>query len=245
MTPKTGTNPQSDYNDLGTMQAIVIAGDPDEKDTLSYVLRKAGLAVATSADLARVLAKWSDHPADLIVAAPDPSTQPLGLVETVRQTTQTALIVILERTPERTICELLQRGADLVMERPVSPQLLSAQVQALMRRTGGIPSFMLPPLDLEELHLDTSARSVTVAGQERRLTQLEFRLLYVLMTHRGQVIPTEVLVERVWGYGGEGNRDLVRGLVSRLRHKIGDSPDQPGLIETLPGVGYRFASDEL
>jgi DNA-binding response OmpR family regulator len=227
------------------MQAIVIAEDPDEKDNLSYVLRKAGLAVASSADLTRVLARWSDHPADLVLAALGPSGQPQQVVENVRQTTQTSLVLILDRTPERTICELLQRGADLVLERPVSPQMLAAQVQALMRRAGGIPSFVLPTLDLEQIHLDPSTRSVTVAGQTRRLTQLEFRLLYVLMTHRGQVIPTEVLVERVWGYGGEGNRDLVRGLVSRLRHKIDDSPDQPGLIETLPGLGYRFASDEL
>jgi DNA-binding response OmpR family regulator len=227
------------------MQAIVIAEDPEEKDNLSYVLRKAGLAVASSSDLARVLAKWSDHPADLVLAALGPDAQPLQLVETVRQTTQTSLVLILERTPERTVCELLQGGADLVLERPVSPQMLAAQVQAVMRRAGGIPSFVLPSLDLEELHLDTSTRSVTVSGQERRLTQLEFRLLYVLMTHRGQVIPTEVLVERVWGYSGEGSRELVRGLVSRLRHKIGDSPDQPGLIETLPGVGYRFVTDEI
>lgn len=227
------------------MQAIVIAADPDEKDTLSYVLRKAGLAVASSADLNRFLAKWSDHPADLILVALAPEAEPLPVVETVRNATQTSLILILERTLERTLCQLLQRGADLVLERPVSPQVLAAQAQAVMRRAGGVPSFMLSSLELEQIRLDPSTRTVTVSGQERRLTQLEFRLLYVLMTHRGQVIPTEVLVERVWGYAGEGNRDLVRGLVSRLRAKIGDSPDQPGLIETLSGVGYRFAADEL
>ncbi len=227
------------------MQAIVIAADPDEKDTLTYVLRKAGLAVASSADLKRVLGKWSDHPADLILVALEPEAEPLQAVETVRNTTQTSLILIAERLPEHTLCRLLQSGADLVLERPVSPQLLAAQVQALLRRAGGIPSFMLPSLELEQIRLDPSTRAVTVSGQERRLTQLEFRLLYVLMTHRGQVIPTEALVERVWGYAGEGNRDLVRGLVSRLRAKIGDSPDQPGLIETLTGVGYRFAADEL
>jgi two-component system response regulator MtrA len=54
-------------------------------------------------------------------------------------------------------------------------------------------------------------------------------------------LPTEVIVERVWGYSGEGNRELVRGLISRLRHKIEHNPNQPRLIETLPGIGYRFS----
>jgi DNA-binding response OmpR family regulator len=64
------------------------------------------------------------------------------------------------------------------------------------------------------------------------------------MTNRGQVIPTDVIVERVWGYAGEGERDLVRGLVSRLRRKMEPNPDQPRYIETVQGVGYRFIVEE-
>jgi DNA-binding response OmpR family regulator len=93
--------------------------------------------------------------------------------------------------------------------------------------------------------LDPATRTIEVAGQQpHRLTQLEFRLLFVLMTNRGQVIPTDVIVERVWGYAGQGERDLVRGLVSRLRRKMEPNPDQPRYIETVQGVGYRFIADE-
>ena len=108
-------------------------------------------------------------------------------------------------------------------------------------RSGAVPTFVLPRLDLERIALDPAARTVAVAGREaRRLTQLEFRLLYVLMTNREQVIPTGVIVERVWGFSGEGDRDLVRGLVSRLRRKIELDPENPCFVQTVSGAGYMF-----
>ena len=60
------------------------------------------------------------------------------------------------------------------------------------------------------------------------------------MTHVGQIIPTEQIVENVWGYAGEGNRELVRGLVQRLRSKVETDPRQPQYIITEVGIGYSF-----
>jgi DNA-binding response OmpR family regulator len=89
--------------------------------------------------------------------------------------------------------------------------------------------------------LDPSSRTVRVEeGDSKKLTQLEFRLLYTLMTHPGQIIPTENIVEHVWGYNGEGNRDLVRGLVQRLRSKIELDKRNPQYILTAKGIGYYF-----
>ena len=65
-------------------------------------------------------------------------------------------------------------------------------------------------------------------------------MLHTLMLHHGQVLPAETLVENVWGYGGEGERDLVRGLVSRLRAKIEPHPHEPQYVLTVPSVGYVF-----
>jgi DNA-binding response OmpR family regulator len=64
------------------------------------------------------------------------------------------------------------------------------------------------------------------------------------MTHRGQVLPAEIIVERVWGYSGRGDKELVRGLVSRLRSKIEPDPRSPQYIRTVPGVGYSFDPDD-
>jgi DNA-binding response OmpR family regulator len=227
------------------MQAIIIATDQDEKELLTFMLRRAGLAVASSSDLQRVLKNWHDHPADLILVALAENLDPVKAVDAVRAITQVPLLMMVESIGERTLCHLLQKGADVLLERPVSPQVLTAHVQALMRRSASIPGFVLPTLELEEIILDPSTRTVITAGKEpRRLTQLEFRLLYTLMTNRGQVIPVDVIVERVWGYTGEGNRDLVRGLISRLRHKIEPDPESAHFLETIPGVGYRFKVEE-
>ncbi len=65
-------------------------------------------------------------------------------------------------------------------------------------------------------------------------------MLYTLMMHAGQVLPTETLVEHVWGYSGRGDRDLVRGLVKRLRSKVEPDPKNPIYIFTVPGVGYKL-----
>lgn len=228
------------------MQAIVISEDEDERDVLIYILRKAGLAVASSASLERVLKNWTDHPADLLVLSAEGSSQLLEAIEDVRTMAHVPVIFILEQLTERLYCDLLDRGADVVLKRPVSPKVISSHVMAIMRRASTIPSFVFPTLNLEEISLDPSTRTVKVSGKEPcRLTQLEFRLLYTLMTNRGQAIPLEVIVERVWGYSGKGNQDLVRGLISRLRRKIEPESGDQKFLETISGVGYRFIVDDI
>lgn len=227
------------------MQAIVVGTDEEEKDVLVYILRNLGFSVAASSELKRMLDRWTDHPADLLVVALGAGEDPLSAVGLVRRETPVPLLMILEQSPEKTFCDLLRDGADVVLQRPVSPRVFGAYAQVLVRRADHLPSFVVPPLELADIALDPSDRSVTVAGGDpRRLTQLEFSLLYLLMTNRGHVIPVDVIVERVWGYTGEGNRDLVRGLISRLRHKIERGLEPGHFIETVTGVGYRFLTDQ-
>ena len=136
---------------------------------------------------------------------------------------------------------LLEAGADIAVFRPFSARLLISQLRVLMRRAMGVSIFNLPKFTVGDLILDPSVRTVSVNDQKQiHLTRLEFRLLYTLMLHSGQVLSTETLVERVWGYSGRGDRDLVRGLVKRLRGKIEAVPSTPRYIVTIPGVGYSL-----
>jgi DNA-binding response OmpR family regulator len=227
------------------MQAILVTRDQDEREILSFILRHAGLAVATTQELRRVTANWLERPADIIVVS---TGDVCGLEEDVaamRAITQVPLLILTEAPGEKLLCALLQAGADLILSRPVSPRILTQYTRTLMRRARAAPAFTLLQFDLGEITLNPATRTVAVAGQDpRRLTQLEFRLLHVLMANRDHVVPTEIIVERVWGYTGEGNKDLVRGLVSRLRRKIESNPDAPRFIHTIPGTGYRFSLDE-
>jgi DNA-binding response OmpR family regulator len=228
------------------MQAILVADHHEEREISSFILRRVGLSVASSSDHERVLKNWTEHPADLFIVALSEEENPLEVVKDIRRVTQIPILLVIDSQTEKVYCKLLKEGADIVLERPISSHVLAAHTEALMRRASNIPNFVLPSLDLDEISLDPSTRTVVIPGKESvRLTQLEFRLLYTLMTNRGQVLPLEVLVERTWGYTGEGNQELVRGLVSRLRRKIAPSQENPHFIETVPGVGYRFTLDSF
>ncbi len=224
------------------MFALLIAEDPDDVAIFSMALQRAGLAVTTATQLDRAMQQWPERPADLIlVALPNPTPQQ---ARRVRAEAVVPLIFMMDRFDEPLQCELLKVGADLVIPPPVSLKVLIAQIGALLRRTGSLPTLSLPPLMSTGLSLNPENRTVEVAGKStQRLTHLEFRLLYTLMINRGQVIPPETIVERVWGYTGQGDRDLIRGLVSRLRAKVETDPQNPHYILTVPGIGYSFKGD--
>lgn len=225
------------------MYALLLAQNADEKAVLSLLLQRAGLAVTVATDLERAMKSWPDRPADLILLAI--GGDPLTHIHRIRSETEVPVVILVDQAAEELHYQLLEDGADLVMTRPFSTRLLIAQVRALLRRAGNVPLSSLPTLSLGGLTLDPIARTVQIPGQPtRRLTHLEFRLLHNLMVHHGQILTTETIVERVWGYSGQGDKELVRGLVSRLRAKIEPEPRSPHYIQTVPGVGYSFNPQE-
>jgi DNA-binding response OmpR family regulator len=223
-----------------TMYALLIAEDSDEAAVLSLVLQRSGLTVTTAKDLKKAILSWQERPTDLIVLAVS-GISAQDQVNYVRAEAQVPLIIVINSTDENTHYALLEMGTDLVVTRPFSARLLISQVRALLRRAGSVPLFSLPTLSLGGLTLDPATRTVKVSDHpSKRLTHLEFRLLYTLMIHHGQILPADTIVERVWGYSGRGDRELVRGLISRLRSKVEDDPRRPAYILTVPGVGYSF-----
>jgi len=224
------------------MRAVFYSYHLDEAAVLQVVLQRAGFAPRQVQELAKFIDIWAERPADLVLVAFG-GAQPLDarIVETLRSQTMVPMIVIDDVFSEDQQVTLLEAGADLLVARPYSPRVLIAQIRAIMRRSAGMPFFSLPILSQSGVMIDPSTRTIQVEDQEiERLTQLEFRLLFTLMTHAGRVIPTETLVEYVWGFSGEGNRGLVRGLIQRLRSKVEPDPSSPRYIITEPGLGYRF-----
>jgi len=224
------------------MQAIVIAANQEEREFYSYVLRHTGLSVARTAAVKLVSNSLQTNPVDLIFLAPDSVENLLKDATTIRSVSQAPLLVLIDSLTEEMYCEVLDSGVDLVLTRPLSPRILSRYVKMFLRRSGSVPLSVLSPLQAKGFTLDPETRTVeTVSGEQKNLTPLEFRLLYVLMTNPEQVIPVEMIIERVWGYSADGNRELVRGLVRRLRRKIEPDPHEPYYIQTHPGIGYRFS----
>lgn len=225
------------------MRALLISQDPDESAILSLILQRAGLNVTRSRQIPPNLREENHDTLRLFVLAA-PEGSPLGQVRALRVQTQAPLIVIAEHLDEATQAVVLESGADLVILRPFSARLLIAQIRALLRRAANLPFYSLPSLSIRDVELDPNTRTVVIKKYSpKHLTQLEFRLLYTLMINEHQVVPQQKLIEEVWGYDGEGDRDLVRGLVRRLRIKIEPDPSDPQYIRTVPGVGYTFNPD--
>ncbi|HHX63964.1 MAG TPA: response regulator transcription factor [Chloroflexi bacterium] len=226
------------------MNALLICDDADEMAILSLVLERVGLAVTPAMNPRRAIGGWAQA-SDLILAALHNDHHPVELTRQMRDVTDAPLVIIARAYDEDLFLDALAAGADWITTRPYSARLLIGQLQALMRRGKGIAELSLPSLQVGGLSLNPSTRTVRPDGlPPRRLTHLEFRLLYTLMMHRGQTLPTAALVERVWGYEGEGSPELVRGLISRLRAKIEHNPKSPRLVLTVPGVGYCLSNSE-
>ena len=227
------------------MQAILFSPHLEEASVLTLLLQRVGFNVRTVHNLDQSIDAWPEQPTDFIlITLPEDISKALKHIEQVRLHTVIPICIISDPINEGLQVDLLEAGADVVILRPYGVRFLHAQIKALLRRSAGIPFFSLPTLSQKDVVLDPSIRTVKVGdNQEKRLTQLEFRLLYTLMTNVGQIIPTDQIVEHVWGYSGEGNRELVRGLVQRLRSKVEPVPRKPEYILTEPGIGYYFSRD--
>ena len=199
------------------MYALLVCDEPDEAAILSLMLQRVGLTVTSATNLERALHSWPQRPVDMVVISLR-DMSPIEQAHRVRQVTEVPLVVISSTGDEDMLCDAYEAGADLAVARPYGVRLMVGQLRALLRRSRGTPLLSLPNLRVGRVTLDPSTRTAQVNGHgPRRLTHLEFRLLYTLMIHQGQTLPTETIVERVWGYSGEGNMELVRGLISRLR----------------------------
>jgi len=225
------------------LQAVLISPYADEANVLQVILQQAGFIVRSTRNLNQAIESWPDNPADLIlITLPGEHLESLAQLKLLRAHTVVPILLISDLLSDDMHVDYLEGGADMVVMRPYSIRALLAQIRAIQRRGAGVPFFSLPTLTQKDVMLDPSDRTVRVGEQDpKHLTQLEFRLLYTLMTHVGQIIPTENIVEQVWGYTGEGNRELVRGLVQRIRSKIESNPREPIYILTEVGIGYYFS----
>ncbi len=222
------------------MYALLLAHNADESAVLRLALQRAGFASRVTTDLKQAVTDWPDSPSDMVLLS-FPENAPIDAVHDLRALTDVPLAVISNPIGEDQHFDLLEAGVDLVIFRPFSTRLLIAQLRGLLRRATGVSAFNLPTFTIGEMTLDPAVRTVQIKEDtSKHLTRLEFRLLYTLMMHAGQVLPTETLVEHVWGYSGRGDRDLVRGLVKRLRSKVEPEPQNPRYILTIPGVGYKL-----
>ena len=166
-----------------------------------------------------------------------PDIDGLRLSPLLRERFPSAFIVMLTaRQEEIDRIVGLESGADDYVMKPFKPKELVARVRARLRRNEDEPAEMLSIGDIE---IDVPAHKVTRAGEQISLTPLEFDLLVALARKPRQVFTRDVLLEQVWGYRHPADTRLVNVHVQRLRAKVEKDPENPQVVLTVRGVGYK------
>ena len=164
-----------------------------------------------------------------------PGTDGIELMADTPELADLPVIFISGYGRDETVARALAAGAADYIVKPFSPTELTARVGAALRRRAGAEPFVLG-----DLAIDYERRLVAVAGKTVRLTPKEYEMLRVLSTNAGRVMSYASLLRQVWENDGNGDSEPVRGVVKKLRRKLGDDPASPAWIVNERGVGYRM-----
>ncbi|MDQ3855414.1 MAG: response regulator transcription factor [Chloroflexota bacterium] len=223
-----------------SLKVLIADDDADLLDILSFSLRREGFTVVGARDGQEALALVAAEQPDLVVLDVFmPRMDGFEVCRRLRLESSIPIIMLTARGDDEHIVHGLELGADDYVTKPYSPRELIARVRALARRSNG---FTGPrnKLSVGPFQMDSQQMEVRKDGESIRLTRLQFELLSYLMANRGQVLPTETLMEKVWGYSAAADAGLVKTHIFHLRQKIEEDPAHPHYIVTVPGVGYVF-----
>ncbi len=221
------------------MRVLVVDDDIQLASLIAFTLRREGFQVFQAHDGLTALDAWASEAPDIVILDINlPGLSGDMVLQRIRAASATPVIMLTVRGDEDAVVHGLSLGADDYITKPFSPRNLVARVRAVLRRSG-----QQPPADLTlaDMTLDIDRQAVRYAdGRVVQLTPLEFRVLRYLLVNQGQVLPTDTIIEHVWGYDAREDRTALKQLVRRLRVKIEPDPANPRYIETLPGVGYTI-----
>jgi two-component system, OmpR family, response regulator ResD len=222
---------------------LVVDDEPTIAEVVSRYLERAGYATRVAGDGRRALELHGERAADLIVLdLMLPGVDGLEVMRRMRNghTRRPAIILLTAKGEESDRIVGLRLGADDYVVKPFSPAELVARVDSVLRRVDPEPE-QEPPLEFGRLRIEPAARRVLTDGAECALTVREYDLLLFLARHPGQAFSRHALMDRVWGYSFYTDTSTVTVHIRRLRGKIESDPAQPRHIETVWGIGYRFA----
>ncbi len=227
------------------MESLLFIEDDDGiRLALSMALEDEGYEVRQAPNGGDGLAEFRRTPPDLVLLdlrLPDLSG--FDVCRALRAESIVPIIMITAQTDTHDMVAGLEAGADDYVTKPVVPKELAARIRALLRRVH-LQGKATTPLAtrFRDIEIRREQGIVLKGDAELNLTKTEFRLMCEFADHAGAVLSRDQLLERVWGYEYLGDSRLVDAHVRRLRLKVEDHPDDPKLIVTARGIGYRLMS---
>ena len=220
---------------------LIIEDEPELIKVLRDYLEKAGFTVESAYRGDTGLSIWEHKRPDLVLLDLNlPGMDGLDVAREIRRKGETPIIMLTARVEEMDQLIGLELGADDYITKPFSPRLVVAKVRAVLRRLGAAatPQSILRAADIE---IDLDIHIVSRAGVEIELTPTEFSLLAAMAAQPGRAFTRLQLLEATQGSAYEGYERTIDAHIKNLRAKIEHDPKNLRYIETVFGVGYRFA----
>lgn len=218
-------------------RVLVVDDDAALAEMLTIVLRGEGFEPFHVADGTQALTAVREIRPDLVLLdLMLPGMNGIDVCRVLRQDSGVPIVMLTAKTDTVDVVLGLESGADDYMVKPFKPKELVARIRARLRRTDDEPAEML---SIGPVEIDVPAHKVTRDGEPISLTPLEFDLLVALARKPRQVFTRDVLLEQVWGYRHPADTRLVNVHVQRLRAKVETDPENPEIVLTVRGVGYK------
>jgi DNA-binding response OmpR family regulator len=231
------------YRGADMHRLLFIEDDDQIRLALRLALEDEGYIVEEAGDGRSGLAAFDrDEPDLVIVDLRLPDIQGFDVCRTLRAKSIVPIMIVTAQTDTYDLVAGLEAGADDYVTKPVVPKELAARIRALLRRAQLHETSAAKATVFGDLELRREQGTAFKRGEEVPLTKTEFLLLCEFADHAGMVLSRDQLLERVWGYDYLGDSRLVDAHIRRLRVKIEDHPDDPKLIVTVRGIGYRLQS---
>lgn len=216
---------------------LVVDDDPAISEMLTIVLEAEGFEpVAVTDGAVAVDAFRAESPDLVLLDLMLPGMNGIDICRVIRQESAVPIVMLTAKTDTVDVVLGLESGADDYINKPFKPKELIARLRARLRRTEDSPS---ETIEIGDLTIDVLGHEVTRGDEEIQLTPLEFDLLLELASKPGQVFTREELLQKVWGYRNASDTRLVNVHVQRLRSKIEKDPENPHIVLTVRGVGYK------
>ena len=220
-----------------TQKILVVEDDNDLRESLTTWLSGNGFECLGYASGEGASEAFSQSGPDLVLLdVMLPGKSGIEVCKEIRAIAGTPIIMLTARTESEDVVLGLEAGADDYVIKPFEPQVLLARIKARLRPpiSNGSELVTIGPLTL-----DIEGHEVRRGNDQVQLTPLEFNLLLTLAQKPKQVFTREMLLETVWGYHYKADTRLVNVHVQRLRSKIEDDPDNPKIVTTVRGIGYK------